>query len=399
MSEVYSPTDIFKTLFSTYPPEEFKTFVCDNSFDKVKVYVDFKNATTGFYVQSVIENILENARAHDGVESSTTQAVIYHLNWWKSYFKELGLPVELFMFSDIGRSAYHREIRKEYKSNREIGGTTLDLNDGEPIEIRNKNMKFAEKLVNRLSNCYFILLDHLESDFIPYYLITRKFKNEENTLHVICSNDRDMFQILGYPNTCMIYSIKGNRNFLTPETVLQKYSGIDKKSIKSKEKLLPILNNLDINYLSACMAITGDVGDDVPGIKGIGEGTVLKMFSDMDLINTILGTPNDIVDRVRNNNSFLKEEAFSMKTDKLWDKVKENHEIVTNAFKLISYECLSRWFENIDNLNMKKSYQYINQILTKEKVIADKDFVDVLKQLPDLKLKKENVIHLLNMES
>ena len=123
-------------------------------------------------------------------------------------------------------------------------------------------------------------------DFIGYY-VTHKKSNERI---VICSNDRDLTQLIAEDVIVYVQSLK---DFLTVKNYT-KIEGINYQNVVLKKILC------------------GDASDNIKGIKGFGEKTLLNNF---DEITKRKVTLNEIIEKAKNINE---ERAKSKKKPLKW---------------------------------------------------------------------------------
>jgi len=318
--------------------------------------------------------------------------------FWKKYANRRGLDFEIFFCSDKGGSVYHTNIDSQYKANRKIGYVDLPDYYTDLVNIRRQNFELAEKLLNKIPCMNVFLLKFLESDFLPYYVIDRHYP-DDNILNIVLSNDKDVYQACFGENTFMLYKNRGTTFLLDKNTVVGKYLGVDKASQKIKEKRVKELREFDMEYLAAMMAIIGDAGDGIPGIKGIGPVAAFKLFQDKEIVNTLIGSPQKLVERVvLNHGSFIDvdrvSDLSSIDVSKVWNKVIENNDLVTRAFKMISFEALSTWVDKGPELKCSEHKKYIEDILDSSKYGTSNSprvLVESLKRLPDLNFDIEEI--------
>lgn len=110
-------------------------------------------------------------------------------------------------------------------------------------------------------------------DFIGYY-VTHKKSNERI---VICSNDRDLTQLIAEDVIVYVQSLK---DFLTVKNYT-KIEGINYQNVVLKKVLC------------------GDISDNIKGIKGFGEKTLLNNF---DEITKRKVTLNEVIEKAKNIN-------------------------------------------------------------------------------------------------
>ena len=118
------------------------------------------------------------------------------------------------------------------------------------------------------------MCDKIEADdFIGYY-VTHKKSNERI---VICSNDRDLTQLIAEDVIVYVQSLK---DFLTVKNYT-KIEGINYQNVVLKKVLC------------------GDTSDNIKGIKGFGEKTLLNNF---DEITKRKVTLNEVIEKAKNIN-------------------------------------------------------------------------------------------------
>ena len=356
------------TILYIPPPSALDEIIEKTSFESLHIYVDLKNVATSLFVDVVAQEIVHNSNTGEGIDSSIFQSILSFSIFWKRWALQHNLDLKIFFCCDKGSSTYHLNIDENYKATRIIGRVDLPSYYEELTEIRRKNTELAEQVCNRLPNVYFFLLKFLESDFLPYFLITRYYPDPK-FLNIIISNDRDMFQIIRGSNTFMLYKIRGTTFILDEKSVLSKLVGLNKASQKTKERRIRDIQGFDLDFLPALMAITGDSGDEVPGVQGIGPVRALEMLS-FGKAEEVLGSFKDLIERVVvDHELFIPEEKIESisKISKLWKDVSENNEVVTRALKLTSFEALSTWLEIGATLHQGEQTKYIHDIVNCEK--------------------------------
>ena len=162
---------------------------------------------------------------------------------------------KVFIFWDgrfSGRLRY--DLYKEYKANRDKNFyTPMDPSDPELFIQKERVKQYAEELFIRQFQDEIIEAD----DAIGYYCTTIK-KNEKV---VILSNDRDMCQLIN--NKVGVYLL-------------------NLKKIISEENYSDNFNHHQSN-LKLIKIIAGDNSDNIKGIKGVKERTLLKYFPELSM--------------------------------------------------------------------------------------------------------------------
>lgn len=358
-----------QTLISAYPSIEISDLIKEQKPKKLNVYIDLKNVMVSLFVEDVAREIVLNSRNMQNLDSSIFQSVVNISAYWIRYGKERGLGVEVFVCSDIGQSSYHLEIYKKYKYRRQISNIDSWVCGPEIKKVRDKNFLLCDMICNKIPHVYFFCLKYLEADFLPYYLITRKYKNNKDILHIVCSNDKDLYQTAVDATVVQLYKLKGQKNILKFDTILGTYTKFHKSSVKNQVSKLNKLAKIDPKYIVAMMAVCGDAGDDIPGIKGMGTARVVDMFAETEVVNKILGSPEDIDNRVAQGGKLFKEDVMGVcEMPNIWRKVFIENDLVTKSFKMISFEMLCRWMEKKDNLNKINYIKYMDKLLDKSDI-------------------------------
>jgi hypothetical protein len=370
------------SILQIIPPREIENYINRLKPTSLHVYVDFKNSCRSLFIEDVVKELVLNSK--DGLDTTIFQSMLFFSSYWKRISLFFNIPdFKIFFCYDIGKSSYHQNIDNKYKKNRDITSTLIPDYFEDMVKIRNQNCLFAEKVCNKFKDIYFFNLSFLESDFLPYYLI-KYVVDQTNTLNIICSNDKDLLQNLRGPNNLMLFKANGTSHLINESSVLTKYTGVNKKPTKNIISKLDKISSVDISYLSAIMAVVGDAGDDVPGVKGLGPMRVVEMFSNNSHVIEYLGTFDEMVDRVMNGGKYFKKNINTDNMTKYWKIAYEHNDLITKSFKLISFECLCRWLNNRKSLECKKHIDYIYNIMSKENDLL-KDVATVLKGLSSIK--------------
>ena len=386
-------------IISSYPPQDpFRKSLKKVNPTLLRVFVDLKNIQTGLYINDIVEEIVNRSETYNIVDCNMIQSLMAYCGWWKKFAKDMEIPCEIYISSDVGDSWYHKGINKKYKARRLQAQVLMpDYYDKLP-EIRQKNELMGEVIFNKLPDIYYHYLKFLESDFMHYWLISRGLEKVEGAVNIICSNDKDMYQSLTLPRTVQFFKVRGKHSLVTQHNCMQFYCKSGKKSPKAQMKTENMIKKLNKEFIVAIMALVGDLSDDVPGIKGLGNMAALQLMTDEDFIEEYIGTPDELNDRVSNDESFFKKLDITDKYGKKCKEALENHQVVTDAYKMISFEMLSRWLESGNHTEKLKRTNYINDILSKKEIKPISDhavfFETLQKQIPDFSLSENHVKNL-----
>lgn len=183
---------------------------------------------------------------------------------------------------------------------------------------------------------------------------------------VISTGDRDSFQLI---NDNVSVSFASNK-----ETIIY-----DTSKIKEIYNILPI-------QLIEVKALNGDKSDNIPGVKGIGEKTALKLIQDFDNIDNIYDNIDnlDINPRIKKllleekEIAFISKELGTIYTNCPIDTNISNYNIkeIDNQ-KLFNKLTELEMFKTIENLNLKRTNQN-NQNKIKLTIINDPKIDDAV---------------------
>jgi 5'-3' exonuclease len=158
------------------------------------------------------------------------------------------------------------DLYERYKANRESKEwyTPIMLTTSEIYKQEQEKESFLWQLtrVKQYLEELFIRqieVDKIESDdLISYYC--KKYHEDENI--IIYSNDRDLCQLLEYSNVSIFIA--------------------NKKQLINKNTYYLLFNH-HVSNLTVIKTICGDSSDNISGIEGVGETTLLKYFPDIKI--------------------------------------------------------------------------------------------------------------------
>ena len=389
------------SILSVSAPQAIDDYIKDHH-TQLNVYVDLKNVMNAIFIEDVAQEMILNSDMQGTIDSSIFQGVIANCSYWKRFCQERNMDCKIFICTDMGDSNYHLCIDKKYKCRRKISrvdGAQIitGLLDDRVKQIRDKNFVIAEKALNRIPNVYFFVLRYLESDFLCHYLIKEKY-NEEHIFHVIASSDKDMYQTVTQPNIVQINKNRRTKFMYDQESVLPKYTGFKKASVKVQTKRMEQYKMVDNEMIPAMMALVGDDGDDVPGVKTIGPGRSLEIFANKDMISQMVGSMDELNERVFQGGKFFLEDNVPLRyMSKILQKCFLENDLVTRAFKLISYDQLVMWLKQKNETKKIDWINYIDDVLNKKEISmipSAASFMTGLNKLNDIQLNERDIIPL-----
>lgn len=208
---------------------------------KLVLGIDFNNLFYGSYYGEKLIN-------SKGMNVNAIKGFFFKLKLLKETFN----PDYIVVANDLSRSkTFRRKIYKQYKSQRK------DHDD----DIL-KQLRYGQQLVSLLG--YELINNEIyEADDILGMI--SKYTKENNMNMIICSSDRDLYQLIN--DSIFIFSPR-NKELIDESYILMKY------------KLTP-------QQWIECKMLQGDVSDNIPGIRGIGETTALKLLHEYENIENI----------------------------------------------------------------------------------------------------------------
>lgn len=178
---------------------------------------------------------------------------------------------------DSSRKTFRSEIYKTYKENRE----------SMPDDLRSQ-IPILYNLIDALGITR-IVLDNYEADDIVGCIAQNNKK--ENIKTIIYSPDKDILQLVD-ENTKVIASNKDNE--------LIEY---DINMVKEKRGVYP-------NQIIDLLSLMGDASDNIPGVKGIGEKTALKLLEEYDTLDNIYKNIDSIKGKIQEKLIADKDNAY-----------------------------------------------------------------------------------------
>jgi 5'-3' exonuclease len=349
------------SLLSYYPTYAIlDEIVSYGGYKELNIFMDLKNTLQTTYMEHAIVNIVESTKKSTHMDTSIFSSLIAFLSFHKMYGIKRGVNTNFIIFFESGHSYYHKNISKQYKVSRRIDDLYgLDKADRELFyQVLQANFQLIEGACNKMPNLKVIRLPNLEADFIPYYLTTRNYVAKGDGIgNVIYSNDHDLWQCLD--NDVFIFSKSGkSKRILKPGNVLELFT---------KKK-----NPISDDYLPLAMAVVGDPGDDVIGVKGIGPSSFLGVF---EQLVAMTGNLEQIYDKVGSNRELFDFIPPSISNKKLKSIVdaEVNNKTISNNLKLVSFELISRAVEDPSTTEMRDKREVIDKHFRDERWIPTKE--------------------------
>lgn len=355
------------TVLSYYPVYSLlDQIITYNNYDTLNIFVDLKNCLQSVYMEHTIINFIDSTKMSGRHDTSVFTSLLAFISFHKKYAVKRNIKINFYVFFESGISYYHNNINKKYKISRRIDDLYgLDATDREMFfEILRQNFGLIEKAFNLMPDIKVIRLLNLEADFVPYYLMTRNYVDKsENVANITYSNDHDMAQNLMEHSYSFVKTPQGKSIFKAGDGMMRQC----KKPWEGDDEYQPL-----------AIAILGDPGDDVYGIKGIGPVTFLKIFP---TLKKMVGTMDELNENVLANKSIF-DTSVDYKNkhiNKILDaEIKEK--LISNNLKLVSFEILSRVFDDPDTTEMMGRKKRFENIMTEDKSVPIETMRTVLER-------------------
>lgn len=340
--------------------------VSKNNYDTLNIYIDLKNVLQSLYMKHTIVNLVENTKMMGKIDTSILVSVMAYLAFHRIYANKRNININFFLFFESGESYYHTNISKRYKISRRIDNLYgLDAIDRDLFfNIVRNNLLQVNNVFNRIPNTKVFRLLNFEADFVPYFLITRNLVDRSsNVAHITYSNDHDLCQ-----------------NVMDHSYIFSKTTN-SKKIVCKGDGMYSQLKrrgNFSDDLQPLAIAIIGDTGDDVVGIKDIGP----KRFLDiLPSIIKMIGGMDKLYENIINDNPIF--DSTGIVKNKYINKIlkaEEQDKHISKNLKLVSFELISRYFENPDTTEMLKRKKEFIKNLSEGNIVPFDKMHSVLEQ-------------------
>ncbi len=261
-------------------------------------------------------------------------------------------PKYMAIAFDAGKHTFRHNLYAEYK------GTRKPM----PEELA-RQLSVLKNLLKQM-NINTIEIPEIEADDIIGSL-SKKFDMES----ILISGDRDLLQLVN-PKCTVWLNLKGLNDILqvNEQVLLEKYGVKPYQVVEMK-------------------AIMGDSSDNIPGVKGVGEKTALKLIQDYDNLDNIYANIEDAPNRAKNllieqkDMAYLSKQLATIKTDCELDYTIEDF-----TYDFPFDETVKQTFQWLEFRNMSEKEELF---AIKHKELDDTKYLSV-------ELNQENIIEYLN---
>lgn len=189
-------------------------------------------------------------------------------------------PDEVLVAWDSGKPTFRHQIYEAYK------GTRKEVDQELIVQ-----MPMAREYLDAAGICRYEE-DGIEADDI---IGTMAKRYPDHTIHIL-SSDKDLWQLID-PTTNVYVMKKG----------LSEIEVIDEAKLMETKGIVPA-QIIDLK------ALMGDASDNIPGVKGVGEKTALKLLADYQTVDCVYEHLDEIKGKLKEKLETDKEQAFLSKT-------------------------------------------------------------------------------------
>lgn len=225
----------------------------------------------------------------------------------------------IITFDGKNGSARRRSIFPDYKSNRKV---KIRLNRSETVDKQDNQLQQLMRLTDYLSIMPFttVVVDGSEADDVIAYISNDYLLNKDSQVFIM-SSDKDFMQLVD------------NRTHVWSPT---------KKKMFYLEDVVETYGVLPSNF-ALFRALIGDDSDNIPGVHGVGEKTVLEKFPKLTTETLDLDSFME----------YAKELAANNKT-KIYQKVVDAEEAIRLYYEVIQL--------SVSNINMSNKMKIIGMV-------------------------------------
>lgn len=253
-------------------------------------------------------------------------------------------PTHIIVAFDKGKTFRHEKYT-EYKAGR------IQM----PDELK-QQFPLAKQLLTNMGITYYEIDNYEADDIIGTFA---KFcEEDDNYIGTIISSDKDLLQLIS--KTVEIKLLKS-----------KDYIRYNEKTFKEEYGINPI-NIIDLK------ALMGDPSDNIPGVKGIGEKTALKLLQEYKTLDGIYNNIDEIKGKTKEKLINEKENAYmSYEIATIYKEVPLEINIEDLEYKNPNIQELNKMYEELEfySLLKKEKPKTIENI--KYKIIKDTNEINI----------------------
>lgn len=339
-----------------------------NNSKDMNIFIDLKNNLQPIYLENVARLLVESTIKINRIDTSIFESFLEFIAWHRKYAIMKKINLKFFIFFESGQSHYHINLDDKYKANRHINDyLNLGIEKRELFKrILNANLLLIKEFCNQIPDIFIFGLEHFEADFIPYYLISRKdIDEDEKSINLIYTNDHDILQVLSLGKNNLIY-----RKIQKHKKLIKKGFGVAEYLKDNSLRKL----NIDEDFIPLIISIIGDKGDNIYGIKKLGEKTLIKVLPELiEMIDDI----DNLYEKIELNKNIF--EDFNT-DNKILNIIFDNEKIVKKNLQMTSFELISRFVDYSSNHIAKEIKKQISEVLDNKNIIEKNEFLQILQE-------------------
>ena len=296
-----------------------------------------------YYATAYSGNLMKNSKGF------YTNALYGFVNMMNKIIDE-EKPTHIAVAFDIGKN-FRKDLYKEYKDGR----------NKTPDELK-MQMPVAKKILDAMGIKHYEI-ENYEADDIIGTLSKRAYIDPDFEA-LIVSSDKDLLQLIN--------------------------EEIEVKCLKSKDYIRYNVNSFKEEYgfdpirIIDLKALMGDASDNIPGVKGIGEKTAIKLIREYDTIENLYNHIDDISGKLKEKLVNDKESAFFSKkiatiyldvpiSDTLEDMIYSGEKTseLSNIFEELEFYSFMKKFEKKE-IEVNIEYKVLNNVneINKDNIIS-----------------------------
>jgi len=295
-----------------------------------------------YYATAYTGNLMKNSK---GI---ITNALYGFVNMINKIIEE-EKPVYMAVAFDVGKN-FRKEMYAEYKDGR----------SATPEELKSQ-MPVARKILSAMGIKYYEMEGYEADDIIGTLSYKALVDPEYDAL--IISSDKDLLQLIN--------------------------EQVEVKLLKSKDYIRYNLNKFREDYgfdpirIIDLKALMGDASDNIPGVKGVGEKTAIKLIQEYDTIENLYNHIDEIKGKLQEKLILDKDNAFfSKKLATILLDVPINDDFENMKYTGDNIDELTSIFEELEFYSFMKKFN-------KKKITINNEY----KVLNDVsEINKENII-------
>lgn len=281
------------------------------------VLVDGNNLMfRSYFATAYTGNIMKNSKGFP------TNALYGFINMLNKIIQE-EKPTYMAVAFDIGKN-FRKDMYNEYKAGR----------SETPIELK-EQMPIAREILTAMGIVY-LEKENYEADDIIGTLVSMAEKDPEYA-SLIVSSDRDLLQLISHETEIKLLKQKDYIRY-NDESFFEEYK-------------IPPIRIIDLK------ALAGDSSDNIPGVRGIGDKTALKLLQDYNSLDGIYENLDKLTPKLREKLETDKENAyFSQKLATIYREVPLDIEFEELKVQPINEEELMGIYERLEFYSFLKNF-------------------------------------------